>query len=49
MLVAMLTGFSVFAAGKRGSTTHRAAIEAFKRTLAGTLLPVTAQSGPARS
>lgn len=38
MLVAMFTGFSVFAAGTRGSMTHRAAIEAFNRTLAGTLL-----------
>ena len=39
MLVAMFTGFSIFGAGSRNATAHRAAIEAFKRALAGTLLP----------
>jgi len=38
MLVAMFTGFSVFGASSRGTAAHRAAIEAFKRTLANTLL-----------
>jgi AcrR family transcriptional regulator len=45
MLVAMFTGLSVFAAGTRRSTTHRAAIEAFKRTLAGTLLAGSRPAG----
>ena len=49
MLVAMFTGFSVFAAGSRGSTTHRAAIEAFKRTLSGTLLAAPTLSACAGS
>lgn len=39
MLVAMFTGFSIFGAGSRNATAHRDAIEAFKRALAGTLLP----------
>jgi AcrR family transcriptional regulator len=39
MLVAMFTGFSIFGAGARHPESHRAGIEAFKRTLAGTLLP----------
>jgi hypothetical protein len=39
MLVAVFTGFSVFGASSRSSTAHREGIEAFKRMLAGTLLP----------
>lgn len=46
MLVAMFNGLSVFAAGTRGSTTHRAAIEAFKRMLAGTLFGTQAAAAP---
>ena len=38
MLVAMFTGFSVFGASSRSTEAHRAAIDAFKRSLAGTLL-----------
>lgn len=39
MLVAMFTGFSIFGAGSRSATAHRDAITAFKRALAGSLLP----------
>jgi AcrR family transcriptional regulator len=39
MLVAMFTGFSIFGASTRTAEAHRAAIEAFKRALGGTLLP----------
>ena len=38
MVVAMFTGFSMFGAGPRAAAAQRAAIEAFKRALAGTLL-----------
>jgi hypothetical protein len=38
MVVAMFTGFSMFGAGPRAAAALRAAIEAFKRALAGTLL-----------
>jgi AcrR family transcriptional regulator len=39
MLVAMFTGFSIFGAGSRNAAAHRDAIDAFKRVVAGTLLP----------
>ena len=38
MVVAMFTGFSMFGAGPRAAAAQRAAIEAFKRALTGTLL-----------
>lgn len=38
MVVAMFTGFSMFGAGPRAAAAQRAAIEAFKRALAGRLL-----------
>lgn len=44
MLVAMFTGLSVFAAGTRGSTTHRDVIEAVKRTYAGALFTAASRS-----
>jgi len=38
MVVAMFTGFSMFGAGPRAAAAQRAAMDAFKRALAGTLL-----------